>query len=106
MKKASPVWESFEKVDDKQVQCKFIALTLSYRGGTTSMLFNCLVFLNKNLQSKMPFCKVYALHAFHSFIYSNRIDFLQRDLTLAIKESIYDTIIHSFSVWSHTLATP
>ena len=29
MKKAGPVGESFEEVDDKQVQCKFIALTLS-----------------------------------------------------------------------------
>ena len=29
MKKASPVWESFEKVDAKQAQCKFITLTLS-----------------------------------------------------------------------------
>ena len=28
MKKANPVWESFEKVDDMQVKCK-LALTLS-----------------------------------------------------------------------------
>ena len=38
MKKSSPVWESFEKVNDKQVKCKLCCETLSYHGGTSSML--------------------------------------------------------------------
>ena len=46
MKKSSPVWESFEKVDDKQVKCKLRCETLSYRGGTSSML--------SHLRSKHP----------------------------------------------------
>ena len=46
MKKSSPVWESFEKVDDKQVKCKLCCETLSYCGGTSSML--------SHLRSKHP----------------------------------------------------
>ena len=46
MKKASLVWESFEKVDDKQVKCKLCFDNLSYRGGTSSML--------SHLRSKHP----------------------------------------------------
>ena len=40
MKKSSPVWESFEKVDNKQVKCKLCCENLSFRGGTSSMLSN------------------------------------------------------------------
>ena len=46
MKKSSTVWESFEKVDDKQVQCKLCSDILCYRGGTISML--------SHLRSKHP----------------------------------------------------
>ena len=46
MKKSSPVWESVEKVDDKQVKCKLCCETLSYHGGTSSML--------SHLRSKHP----------------------------------------------------
>ena len=46
MKKSSPVWDSFEKINDKQVKCKFCLDVLSYRGGTSSML--------SHLQSKHP----------------------------------------------------
>ena len=37
-KKASPVWEFFEKIDEKQVKCKLCNDCLSYRGGTSPML--------------------------------------------------------------------
>ena len=46
MKKSSPVWESFERLDNKQVKCKLCCDILSYRGGTSSML--------SHLRSKHP----------------------------------------------------
>ena len=35
--KRSPVWDHFEKIDDKKVKCKLCLAVLAFHGGTTSM---------------------------------------------------------------------